>query len=256
MKDLKSTLNEIFRYLYGGIFFYFSAQIFHIKILENILKDIRLPFSTNPTIPILFLFCLGALMYILFRAICTPLMDNIHIWLHRDCFGFRDRCMLRFVREHINSKNSHDVVNVYRAIRDNLNYYDEAKRKELHLQRSEVHLLYVSGFILIILTVIKYIGLHHLEPLGFIATLSKMFYIILNTAEFVEILFLSISFFAAGMTLDMYICEQERVQIRIKEKGVIEFMNSFFPNSEIKKTKDLLGIIKIPILYLIKRLKK
>lgn len=222
-KNFKLTLNEVFRYLYGGIFFYFSAKFFKINILKS-----GLPFGIDSTMGILLLLCLGSLVYILFRAICTPFMDSIHILFHRPIFGDVNRCMLRYVREHIISRNSHEVINVYRVIRDNEDFYETSKREQLHLQRSEVHLLYVSWFILFSLVVIKYIASHHLEAqFGIINILFMMFYIILNTAEYVEILFFALFFLFAGFALDMYICEQETIYVKIKKLEVIKFMNKF-----------------------------
>lgn len=203
INELKSSLNEILRYLLGGVFFYLASRVFRIDF--NFLPD---RFLSNNGISLLFFLVIGTFFHILFRALCLPSIDEIHIRYHKG----HARCTLNFVKHYINSNDSDYVVNVYRNIRDKC--FEEDKKEIIRLQRSEIHLLYVASFILFALFIYKYLKMIPFFA-GELSTLWVMF-------------FTSLFFLIVGLLLDFNVCQYERNYIRIKESPIIGCMNQFF----------------------------
>lgn len=212
IKDFnKWALNEVLRYFWGGIFFFAAWKIFRVQVpdfLEIQASHFHLEDPYNLTI---FFFLSGSLLSALYRAMFVPVVDSIHLRIHEE----KD-CILRFIERNITPRAFGRLVNVYRTIRDNEDYFDKELKAQVYLQRSEVHLLYLASFILLLVACVKFLNLF-----------PDLTQIMVNIGFLFIMLLLSSLLFLLGMMLDTDICQKEREYIRPKQESLIDFMGLF-----------------------------
>ena len=211
-KDYKSTVNELFRYLWGGIFLYASWKIFKVQVPAPFQIEVSNFHLENPYALLVFSFLVGALLYSLYRAILLPFIDMVHMKVHNE-----KECLLRLVAKHINSRNHANIINVYRHIRNNDEYFHREMRVLTYQQRTEVHLLYLSSFILLLVTAVKFLNLFpDLDMLK--ANLGLLLFMLM----------VAVLMFLFGMRIDLDICHQERYHIRPKQESLEEYIKLYF----------------------------
>jgi hypothetical protein len=191
LKDLSLTLNHLFRYLWGGILLFITFKLFRIDF--PLLKELE----KSPTFPLI-IFISGAFLYVLYRACLTRIIDWLHIRIDRD----RD-CLLNFIRRRFGFQENRRIINLWRIIRDK--YHDKKVVKNFYLQHSEVHMLYLSFFILSLVIIPK------------IVISFPIFTIELFLGIIVTFLLLLL-----GLELDLYICHQECLYLMTFELNRIE----------------------------------
>jgi hypothetical protein len=215
-KDYRSGINEVFRYFWGGIFLYAAWKIFKVQVPAARQVEVSDFHLENPFILLIFVFSAGAFIYSLFRAMLLPVIDIVHMMVHR-----KSECILHFVEESINSSSLARTLGVYRNIRENEDYFSKELKTQIYLQRSEVHLLYIASFTLLVVLVVKLLNLF-----------PDLVVIRANSPLLLFILFASCLLFLFGLNLDLDICHKERNHIRPKEETLLEYIQLYFKSEE------------------------
>lgn len=150
-EKLGITINQIFRYAYGGILILFVSAIVNPN-QTKIIND-----SLGSTLSIFVAFGLGGLIHAFYKPfILEQFIAKIAWKLHKILekkWGFDKNNPLThnepygFLMDFQRVKKN-NVIMAYRLIRDNL--FDKDRAKRFELEHSEIHLLYMTFSILVI----------------------------------------------------------------------------------------------------------
>jgi uncharacterized membrane protein YqjE len=142
LKALGLSIHEVFRYGYGGLLAYLVA------VLVNPVDTKMVLTTLGTTISILLAFALGGVIYVGHRQIIGELLYLLHEWFHiklnRPGRGCTCRSAYFVKRWHLSISLATEA---FRTVRDSQEY-DQNKQRRFHLQHSELHMLYVTFFVL------------------------------------------------------------------------------------------------------------
>ena len=144
LKELGVTINEVFRYAYGGLLAYLVAERLAPNEIEDMVERLGTPLS------VLTAFGLGCVIYIGYRPVIGEALYWLQDWLHRlsNCMGktngytcHRAYLMTRF------GLSRCMATEAFRILRDG-GLLNQERQRRFHLQHSEMHMLYVTFFVL------------------------------------------------------------------------------------------------------------
>lgn len=179
LKNMNLSINQAFRYGYGGLLFLLLYAIDHREEIKSY-KD-----SLGNVLGVLVIFALGALIYIVCRATFEKPIERL---IHKDTRS-NSFCKLRYLEKTF-SVSSLNSLNAYRLIRDS-KIFNEERRKRFEIEHSEIHLLYLTSFVFIV------------GPI-----------ILLKAWSFFILWPLAIIFMLLGIYKDRMLCEREGIYIR------------------------------------------
>ncbi len=194
----KLTLNQFFRYAYGGLLSFFIIGIIHPSFIKQIVE------SLGPIITPLVALAVGSGVYVFYRFTIGQWLDNLHLKLHP-----KEECIFNYLKDKSGIKDRNRII-AFRIIRDS-NLLNDTVREALEIRHAEIHIIYLT-FVLclgaVLYLAINYICIH--APITF-------------GAGRLTILFLIIGIFSilVGYFNDLILCKEERFRIEIiyKEKA-------------------------------------
>lgn len=187
------TIREILRYLYGALLLFLVVYFINPDFILQFRKTLGSVLSP------LILLALGAVIYSVYKPISEILFCQIPKWIHKK-FLNKNKCLIHWLEE-IFGVSSTNTENAYRIIRDRIMFdKDEDKdrniKERLHMQHSEIHILYITFFILIGCSLFLFIKQ--------IISLGKV-----SFSNYYSVLFpLGVSFLVFAVFADILLCEQ------------------------------------------------
>ncbi len=151
-KEIGFTVNEIFRYGYPGLLSFLVATLISPDGTKNIVDALG-----GGVFSSFIAFGLGGAIYIFYRPfICDRVLFRVCHRIHRwrkpkwghqktNSEDIRCNCVFHLLEEKFGVSRS-NRLNAYRVVRDEK--FNAKFRRNIYLQHSEIHLLYLTAFIL------------------------------------------------------------------------------------------------------------
>lgn len=154
MKELRESLNEVFRYGYGGLFAFLVAAIIAPNETKTTIK------ALGSVLPGLIAFAMGSAIYVFYRNllgdfIVLPLVHYIHKTIddRQGRTGEQVSCKMAYVFNKYSRHfdlGSHRLFTgqrVFRMLRDRGIAFPEDMRARFEIAHSELHLIYITFFV-------------------------------------------------------------------------------------------------------------
>ncbi|MGB2697166.1 MAG: hypothetical protein WBD28_04810 [Candidatus Zixiibacteriota bacterium] len=148
LNTLNLTIHELLRYGYGGLLAYLVAYLIEPYGTKKFIVTL------GPSMNIILAFALGGAIYVVHRPIIGELLyllhELVHIQLSR-CSRKRGRgctCRTDYFKYQFNLSIS-SATEAFRTVRDS-EFYNQIRQSRFHRQHSELHMLYVTFFVLTI----------------------------------------------------------------------------------------------------------
>ncbi|MFH2052337.1 MAG: hypothetical protein ABIK96_07685 [bacterium] len=156
LTDFGVTIHEILRYGYGGLLAFLVAALVEPANTKTVVD------SLGTTISVLLAFAAGGAIYAGHRPVIGELLyllhEKVHVCLSRNASGYTCRSAYFVNKWNLSLPLATEA---FRTVRDDA-AFDQTKQRRFYLQHSELHMLYVTFFVLALGACIMFIR----DPVG------------------------------------------------------------------------------------------
>ncbi len=191
MDSFKLTLNQFFRYVYGGFLLCLIGAVIDADAVKQIIA------ALGPVLAPLAVIAVGTGVYVFYRLTIGEKIDHIHLQWHS-----KDSCVFKYLNKVCGVKKENRIM-AFRIIRDS-KFLKEDVRNLLEIRHAEMHVTYLTFtlcFASILYLLVNKFSFHRIIILG-----ENNLIIIFSLISILSIFL--------GFWADLRLCNEERQRIK------------------------------------------